>query len=319
MTAKKITRGISKEFAEKFKKCELYELYQKHRDEIFIGVRNNYLNLYYNCDSIAKVEYNQGKITCGIDKYYIDGKHYTGRGKRKIIAPSEIFNNYKVIKVNSNKKATDEKKSQSKLVLLNNNNNDSKWHCFDVEWVKAFENQQQKDDAKFYGRFDIMAISKKKPHKVALIELKYESGAIGGKSGICKHIDDFKKYQDKSYYDKQEVKEIIEIQKMLGVNIPDELKDLQIEYIGGYKFYVITLNNNAERENGSTPKQTMAGYLFNDYRWNCKKISNKTVQTSFGDVTDINNSIHVNFLFSTQTLDNLSINDILEHDDYERA
>ncbi|MGM0408599.1 MAG: hypothetical protein ACQERU_11485 [Bacteroidota bacterium] len=317
MTTKKITRGISREFTENFKKCELYELSQKHRDEIFIGVRNNYLNLYYNCDSIAKVEYKKGEITCKIDKYYLDGKHYTSRDKRMIIAPSEIYNNYKVIKVNSNKKATNEKKSQSKLVLLNNNNNNSNWHCFDVEWVKAFENQQQKDDTKFYGRFDIMAISKKKPHKVALIELKYGSGAIGGKSGIFKHIDDFKKYQDKSYYDKQEVKEIIEIQKMLGVSIPDELKDLKIEYIGGYKFYVITLNNNAERENGSTPKQTMSGYLFNDYRWNCKRISNKTVQTSFGDVTDINNSIHVNFLFSTQTLDNLTINDVLEHNDYE--
>jgi hypothetical protein len=319
MTTKKITRGISKEFTEKFKKCELCELCQKHRDEIFIGVRNNYLNLYYNCDSVAKVEYKQGKIICEIDKYYLDGEHYTGRDKRKIIAPSEICNNYKVIKVNSNKKATDEKKSQSKLVLLNNNNNDSKWHCFDVEWVKAFENQRQKDDTKFYGRFDIMAISKKKPHKVAFIELKYGSGAIGGKSGIYKHIDDFKKYQDKSYYDKQEVKEIIECQKMLEVNIPKELENLKIEDIEGYKFYVITLDNNAESENGSTPKQTMAGYLFNDYRWNCKKISNKTVQTSFGDVTDIDNSIHVNFLFSTQTLDNLSINDILEHDDYERA
>lgn len=318
MTTRKITRGISREFSENFKKCELYELSQKHRDEIFIGVRNNYLNLYYNCDSIAKVEYKKGEITCVIDKYYLDGKHYKGRDKRMIIAPSEICNNYKVIKVNSNKKATNEKKSQSKLVLLNNNNNNSNWHCFDVEWVKAFENQQQKNDAKFYGRFDIMAISKKKPHKVALIELKYGSGAIGGKSGIFKHIDDFKKYQDKSYYDKQEVKEIIEIQKMLGVNIPDELKDLKIEYIGDYKFYVITLNNNAERENGSTPKQTMAGYLFNDYRWNCKKISSKTVQTCFGDVTDINNSIHVSFLFSTQTLDDLSINDILDHDDYER-
>ena len=319
MTAKKITRGISKEFAEKFKKYELYKLCKRHRDEIFIGVRNNYLNLYYNCDSIAKVENKQGKITCEIDKYYLDGRHYTGRDKRKKIAPSDIYNNYKVIKVNSSKKATDEKKSQSKLVLLNNSNNDSEWHCFDVEWVKAFENQQQKDDAKFNGRFDIMAISKQKPHKVALIELKYGSGAIGGKSGIYKHIDDFKKFQDKSYYDKQEVKEIIESQKMLGINIPDELKNLQIEDIGGYKFYVITLNNNAERENGSTPKQTMAGYLFNDYRWNCKRISNKTVQTSFGDVTDINNAIHVNFLFSTQTLDNLTINDVLEHNDYERA
>lgn len=64
------------------------------------------------------------------------------------------------------------------------------------------KNIEQKDDSKFNGQFDILAISKEKPHKVALIELKYGSGALGGKSGIHKHIEDFKKYQDKNYFDK---------------------------------------------------------------------------------------------------------------------
>ncbi len=318
MTAKKIIRGINKEFAEAFKNCKLYNLYEGHKDELIIGVRNNYLNLYYNCDSIAKVEYNQVKIICEIDKYYLDGNHYTGKDKRMKTDPSEICKNHETIKANSNIKATDEKKAQSKLVLLNNSNNNSKWYCFDVEWVKAFENLQQKADAKFNGRFDIIAISKEKPHKVALIELKYGSGAIGGNSGIYKHVEDFKKYQDKNYFDKQEVCDIIDSQKMLGIDIPNELKNLQIKDIIGYGFYVITLNNNAEIENGSNPKQTMSGYLFNDKRWNCKKVSTKTVQTSFDDITNKKNSIHVNFLFSKQTLDNLTINDILEHIDYDK-
>jgi len=318
MTAKKITRGISKEFAEKFRNCNLNNLYQDHRDELLIGVRNNYLNLYYNCDSIAKIEYKQGKVICEIDKYYLDGNHYKGSDKTKKIDTSEIYKNYQTIKANSNSKATDEKKSQSKLVLLNNDNKDSKWHCFDVEWVKAFENQQQKDDEKFNGRFDIIAISKKQPYRVAFIELKYGSGAIGGKSGIYKHIEDFKKYYDKNYFDKQEICDIIESQKMLGIELPNELKNLQTKEIRGYDFYIITLNNNLDKENGSTPKQTMSGYLFNDKRWDCKRLSKKTVQTSFGDVTDKTNIIHVNFLFSTQTLDNLTIYDIIENIDYDR-
>lgn len=318
MTVKKITRGINKDFADAFKQSELNKLYEDHKDELFIGVRNNYLNLYYNCDSIAKVEYKQGKVICEIDKYYLDGNHYKGSNKTKKIDTSEIYKNYQTIKANSNGKATDEKKSQSKLVLLNNNNNFSNWYCFDVEWVKAFENQQQKNEAKFNGRFDIMAISKKKPHKVALIELKYGNGAIGGESGIFKHIEDFKKYKDKNYFNKQEVYDIIESQKILEIDIPDELKNLQIKDIEGYKFYVIILNNNSEKENGSTPKQTMSGYLFTDKRWNCRRLSTKTVQTDIGDVTVKSNSLHVNFLFSTQTLTSLTINDIVEHVDYER-
>jgi hypothetical protein len=40
----KITREIDEEFAEAFKKSELFPLYQSHSDELFIGVRNNYLN-----------------------------------------------------------------------------------------------------------------------------------------------------------------------------------------------------------------------------------------------------------------------------------
>lgn len=318
MTVKTIIRGINKDFADAFKQSDLNKLYEEHKDELFIGVRNNYLNLYYNCDSIAKVEYKQGKVICEIDKYYLDGNHYKGSNKTKKIDTSEIYKNYQTIKTNSNGKATGEKKTQSRLVILNNNNNLSKCYCFDVEWVKAFENKQEKDEAKFNGRFDIMAISKKKPHKVALIELKYGNGAIGGESGIFKHIEDFKKYKDKKYFDKLEICQMIESLYFLGIDLHDSLKNLSISDIEDYEFYVITLNNNLEKENGSTPKQTMSGYLFNDKRWNCRRLSTKTVQSIYGDVTDKSNSLHVNFLFSTQTLTRLTINDIIEHSEYER-
>lgn len=117
---------------------------------------------------------------------------------------------------------------------------------------------------------------------------------------------------------KEEFCDVIESQKMLGIDIPDDLKNLQTTDIIGYEFYVIMLNNNPEKENASTPKQTMSGYLFNDKRWNCKKVSTRTVQTDFGDVTDKKNSIHVNLLFSKQTLNNLAINDIIEDNAYDR-
>lgn len=318
MTAKKIIRGVSIEFAEKFIKSELNDLYQAHKDELFLGVRNNYLNLYFNCDSIAKIECKQGKLICEIDAYYLDGHHYKGSSKRKKISPFEVFEKYHTIKANSKNKATEEKKSQSELVILNNGNKESKWYCFDVEWVKAFKNQQEKDDANFNGRFDILAISKDSPHRVAFIELKYGSGAIGGKSGISKHIEDFKKFKDNKYFHPEEICATIGSQKMLGMNVPAPLKKLKPEGIIDYEFYVITINNNINTANGSTPKQTMSGYLFNDNRWGCKRLSKQSVQKSFGDVTNKANEIHVNFLFSKQKLGNLTINDIIEHEDYER-
>ena len=156
---KKITRGISKNFANAFKNCELYKLYNEHTDDLFIGVRNEYLNLYYNCDSIAKVEYKNSEISCIIDKYYIDGKHYDSKNKEKRhkIKPGEIYTNYdKIIKhsnlkesprkkVQSNKAASYcEKKAQSKLVISNNKNKKSNWFCVDIEYVKAFNNKAEK-------------------------------------------------------------------------------------------------------------------------------------------------------------------------------
>jgi hypothetical protein len=329
MAKKKLTRGISKEFAEAFKKSELFTLYTKHKDELFVGVRNNYVNLYYNCDSIARVYYKtprgekKQKIVCKIDKYYIDGHHYKSKSKEKNmrIEPEEICKNYDIIKCNSNKKSADEKKAQSKLVLLNNNNPDSKWFCVDTEWEKAFENKKQKNEADFNGRFDIIAISKDNPHKVALIELKYGSRAIGGASGIYKHIEDFKKFKDKNYFDemKQEIVDIIRSQQMLGIKIPNECANIKADEIEEYQFFVITLNNNPDKEDGSTPQQTMSGYLFKDKRWGCKRLTTKSsVEDEFGDVTKQGNQIEVSFLFSMQTLKNISINDIINGDYKEK-
>jgi hypothetical protein len=316
----KITRGIDVNFAEAFKECELYNLYVSHKNELFIGVRNNYLNLYYNCDSIAKIEYKNHSIRCVIDKYYLDGKHYRGKEKMVPVEPKEICERYETIKIHSCRKAAKEKKAQSKLVLLNNTNKKSNWFCIDIEYIKQFRNQVEKNEADFNGRFDVIALSKDIPHKVAFIELKYGSHAMGGNSGIYKHISDFSKFCEKEYFEshlKQEIIDIIKSQKDLGLCVPFELSDE--EKLLCPEFYFITLNNNAETKDASTPKQTMAGYLFKEKRWNCKRLTTgKCVEKDFGDVTNKDNKYHTTFLFSTETIENLNINNIIDDDKYER-
>ena len=316
---KKITHGISEYFAEAFKKCELHKLYQEHRNELFLGVRNNYLNLYYNCDSIAEIKYTKRSICCKIDKYYLDGNHYKSEDKEKKqkIAPSAIYGKYEIIKINSDKKVTYEKKAQSKLVLLNNNNEESNWFCIDVEYVKAFRNKAEKDEAKLNCRFDVIALSKEKPHRVALIELKYGRGAIGGDSGIYKHVEDFTKFREKKYFEshlKGEIIDIIKSQKLLGIDVPFELSSAE-DLLSPPEFYFITMNNNPdpENENACTPKQTMAGYLFKDKRWDCKRLSKeKCVEKDFGDITKKENGFHATFLFSKATHKNIEITDIID-------
>ena len=95
-TERKITRGICEDFAEAFKKSELYLLYQNHKSELFLGVRNNRLNLYYNCDSIASIEYRKRSkdIVCEINRYYL---YDEGKSDERI-EPTQICERYETIK-----------------------------------------------------------------------------------------------------------------------------------------------------------------------------------------------------------------------------
>ncbi len=237
------------------------------------------------------------------------------------MTPYEIKSNYETIKKNSDKRLTPEKKAQSKLFILNNQNEDSKWYCIDVEYVKQFKNIQQRTKAGFQARFDFIAVSKEAPHRIALIELKYGRKAIGGNSGIHKHVKDFKKFKENNFFNPLFTKELIKIiesLKLLEFNIPFET--LKVEDFLTPEFFFITLNNNKEKSKGSTPKQSMAGYLFEEKRWGCTRLTTKdSVEKHFGDITKKNNPFNATFLFSSQTLDNLSINDIIDGDYDERV
>ncbi|MDC7234224.1 MAG: hypothetical protein PQJ58_13400 [Spirochaetales bacterium] len=322
---KKIIRGISEDFAEAFKCSILYRLYREHEDEIIIGIRNDYLNMYYNSDSIAKIEYinpkgnDKKRIVCEIDEYYLYGSNSNKENKRVRVDPVEIYNKYPTIKELSKKKKKNEKITQSLLVLNNNRNQESNWYCLDIEYVKAFKDQKEKNSTEFNARFDIIALSKQKPHKVALIELKYGTGAMGEKSGIRKHVSDFYSFIENGYYESHLRQELIEILKSLsyvGISLPfniPESNDLLAP-----EFYFITLDNNAKGKR-STPKQVMAGYLFEEPRWGrTRKTSINNVEKEHGDITRKGNKFNAKFLFSKSTVDNMYIQDIIDGNYEER-
>lgn len=316
-------REIKQDFAEAFKKTELFELYRKHQDELFLGVRDNYLSLYYNCDSIAKIKFPYRKsIVYEIDKYYLDGTHYKSGSieKRYRVSDKDLCDKYEKIKINSISKTSNEKKAQSQLVIQNNSNPDSNWFCIDIEYVKSFKNQVEKDESGYSGRFDIIAVSKSLPHRVALIELKYGGSAIGGKSGVIKHVSDFNDFKQKGFFEshlKMELVSLLRSQQYLDIKVPVEVSDDMFTLEP--EFFFITLDNNVKKKNGSTPKQTMAGYLFEHKRWGCNKLSTKdSAEAIVCDVTKKDNKFFATFLFSRDTIDNLHINDVIDGDYDER-
>lgn len=306
---------LSKTFCDNFKASKFYtEIYGKHPYEIIIGVRDGYINLYYNCASLAKIQNTDSKnLMAEISSFYLDGK---SPGHNIKITEDEFVEKYDTIKQNSEKKNKPEKEAQERLFIDNNLNSDSKWFCIDVEYTKSFAETQMEN-----WRFDIIAIMKEAPFTVALIELKYGNSALGGKSGITKHIADFYDFHKKKSFDvlKREVITIIKMSKELGVNIPETIQKIKLRDIDQQPaYYFITLDNNKEKENGTLPMATMAGYLFEEANgdWAATRYSKKAGTEGYFAVIGNDTSFKPVFLFSAAILPHLGINDILDEKHY---
>ncbi|MCQ2336884.1 MAG: hypothetical protein MJ010_06875 [Paludibacteraceae bacterium] len=307
--------GLEETFASNFKKSDFYKIvYKQNINDVIVGIRDGYINLYHNCNSIAKISASSKEFKAEISKYYLDIK---GGGTKKIKA-NELVQNLNLIKTQSNKRNQLEKQAQEQLYIKNNLNKNSNWFCIDVEYTRSGVD----------WRYDIIAVSKDSEHRVALIELKYGNMAIGGNSGIRTHIKDFYNFFKKDAdggcdFDKlkPEIISIIEKLIALGVDVPDclhELKETQL--YSEPQFYIITLNNNPKSAKASSPEMTMSGYLFSDKRWGCKKIS-KDVKDKGDYFQIINNDKNFNpiFYFSESTLPNLQIDDILNEKFYKKV
>ena len=306
-------RKIDKKFADRIKECSVYkEFYLKHKDSVIVGVRDNYINLYYNCDSIAKINNNKD-LTTNISSYYLGMTPSKTLTKKQTDLATQ--SNFQLITSKSNERHKMEKQAQEQLFLLNNSNPNSNWFCVDVEYTKSFADSDSPED----WRFDIIAVSKTLPHRVALIELKYGDAAIGGSSGINKHIKDYYRFHTHNSYSKllPEIISIIESLDLLDIQLPDSLRQNHSEsdFCHNPEYFFVTLDNNPI-EGGKTPQMTMSGYLFNDHKWGCTRISSKVKSDGFDAVVKGDISFRPTFLFSKEALPKLNIDDIIESNEY---
>lgn len=182
-------RGINSNLLLAFKSSKIYKLIQENPTDVLACIRNNAIGIYYNADRIAMVSLGRnGKLKCSTNNYYLNG--VSNSEAAKTFLPDEIYDSFELIKTNSDSRSTLEKKAQQALIYANNANPKSNWICVDIEYKQSTKIQTGVTD-KFTGRFDILAISKAKPHRIAVIELKYNGGAIGGEAGVVKHLKDF--------------------------------------------------------------------------------------------------------------------------------
>lgn len=299
-------RGLSNpDFINKLKDSK-FLLEVKKNKNLVVGIRDEYINIYHNCDSLAKIDFPKGEFKTTVGGYYI------GKKCKQSISEDEWVQNLETLIANSELRNTNEKKAQAQLFINNNNNPDALYFCIDLEYTRTSEN----------WRFDIIAIEKAAPHNVALIELKYGNKSIDGSSGIRKHIKDYYNFHKNNSYTqlKKELIDIIRSLSLIGICIPKEIRELKIEDLApAPTYYFITLDNNGETEKKSTPQMSMSGYLFKDKLWGCKRRSTEVLNDDdCYSLIKKDKSFDPTFLFSKVTLDNIDvINNIVNSNAYE--
>lgn len=310
-------RGINTKLSDNFKESPLYDIINQDKN-LLVCIRKNAIGIYHLADKVAMIHLDRnGELTCEINDYYIYGKH-TGKEHRHKI--EEVCTKIDFIKTQSLKRITPEKNAQHTLIARNNSNPKSEWFCVDMEYRQS-KNVQNGVINVFDGRFDIIAVSKNAPHRVAIIELKYNSSAISGSAGIVKHIKDFNTFSMNSICFDNLRKEIIcqlKGLKQIGINVPITLLGNSLVFSEKPEFYVITL-----WDDESDPKGTMGRYLFSDLResWVRGKmahVSTKNAMHELGIDVENNSPFKIKFLFKkVQSPTEFEIDDILKETLYD--
>jgi hypothetical protein len=311
-------RGINIKLVEAFKASNLYRLVTENPNVFLTCIRNNYISIYHNADSVAKVNFNrERKLKCEINSYFLGEAKEVRKGNNYIKAsPDDIVEKMEVILRNSEAKTkTEEKKAQQQIFYQNNNNANSSWFCVDIEYV------QSRSNVRF--RFDLVAISKSEPHRIAIIELKYNSSAIGGKAGVSKHILDFKSFNESELSKdilREECSAILKNYKELGIQIPETLNAFTKPgsfKSASFEYYIICLYDES-----ISPKGTVGGYLFDTKRdaWGTQRVSTANLMKKHGiDVESDKCPIKVKFLFKkVKSPQDINITEILDKTQYDK-
>lgn len=330
---KKLIRGLDENYLQRFFDSKWFKFYKEHEDELFLGIRNNYVNIYYRGMNIAKIQGRFEKATIA-DRYR--HKNFLGKNNYHTIEYEVFEKSYESIikpevEKHIEKNKLWEKETQQILILRNNENcknNKSNWICIDMESIRQRQNKKD-NNGKSFGRFDIVAVNIKN-YQVALIELKVGQGAIGGESGLLKHAKDWKDIKKRNLFSigcdgeenclKNEIVNIINNKYYLDKSYPikgcskEDFKNIEPS------FYFLICSENMTIDE---IKNEVRKYLWSEEKckkYNIKKVSDKyNVHKEFQyDISKKGEGeLYCEFLFTEGSRENVNVVDIID-DKYER-
>ena len=156
---------------------------------LILGIRNNYINIYHRCSNVIRIPLGMK----GVNKPEVAGKYEKLLGLNRSVDKEDINSSFiekdmiEVInKFLETEKNTLEKDYQHTVIVENNSFSSSKWFCVDLEYVIQRNDKQDQ----YFGRQDIIAITKEKDEKyrIAIVELKVGVGAFAKSSGVSNNI-----------------------------------------------------------------------------------------------------------------------------------
>jgi hypothetical protein len=196
--------------------------YVRQDDTLFLAIREDYINIYYRGGNLLKLRVRSGGYKAFFDSNYLQDKSVK-------LPPDFITNSGEIsawlktipvlkheMDVFFSKHPKPEREFQQ-LVARENNyssvSNSTDYFIVDIEYARN------------NARFDMLAIkwlsesgARKKTDscRLAFIEMKYGDGALNGKAGIQKHIEDIEKI----------TKEEMDCIKASAVNCFEQLREL---------------------------------------------------------------------------------------------
>lgn len=211
-------RGLdkNKELFKQLKQGELgkiLEVIKENKSEYYLGIRDEYIDIYYMGGRILEIQCVNNNFKFEFDFEYIPEKYKiemkdleTKFSINNTAALSKWINTLPRIKYHianlqlgqkdgESAKVKSEKIAQQEILINNNFNSEADFFVTDMEY--SIENIN-------FGRFDYIAISKNVDnhgkHKLALIELKYDTRSFEGTeiypygSGIVGHVCNFNRF-----------------------------------------------------------------------------------------------------------------------------
>lgn len=170
----------------------------RHDHTLMLAIRNNYINLYYRGGNLMRIEQRSNHYALSFDENYCKGQSAIPEYPKRIITPEDTLKFISVAPLL--KRSMDyyfsykpklERETQQQIVRENNFTKQAKKNPYFIADIEFSD--------KINGyKFDMVGIrrddatNKTGRCTLVLIEIKYGDAALDGKSGVTKHLKDFK-------------------------------------------------------------------------------------------------------------------------------